>query len=151
MKRILGLVLAAIATLACDAGRKDLTTVEVLQAERLPGDQLSLEIKYVACPGDARRVVRLDRDFTACAGHVHAGDKMEAEIATRWVPDRSVYRSEIVRLGSCAVKLDPAEEANYERVQICRDVVTTGAVVGVRCERTRSKELLDKCPWLRRR
>ena len=36
-------------------------------------------------------------------------------------------------------------------VNTCVDVVTTGAVVGVRCDRTRSKELVDKCPWLRRK
>ena len=27
----------------------------------------------------------------------------------------------------------------------------TGAVVGIHCDRTRSKELIDKCPWLKRK
>ena len=150
MKRFLFLFLAAIATLGCDAKRQDKTTIEVVQVEPI-GEQLSLEVKYPECPGDARRVIRLDRSFTACAGKLREGDRMEAEIATKWVSDRGAYRSEIVRLGKCPVKLDPKEEANFEMVQVCSDIVATGAVVGVRCDRSRPKELVSKCPWLKRR
>jgi hypothetical protein len=144
------LLLAAIATLGCDGKRQDKTTVEVLQVERLSDSQLDLELRYAACPGDARRVVRLDKTFTACAGDIQKGDKLETEIVSKWSSDRGAYRSEIVRLGKCPVKLDPKEEANYEMVQVCSDVIATGAVVGVRCDRSRPKDLIAKCPWLRR-
>ncbi len=50
----------------------------------------------------------------------------------------------------CAIKPDPKEEANYELVQVCTDLQATGVTVGVHCDRTRPKELVAKCPWLRR-
>lgn len=148
MKRFL--ILAAIATLGCDAKRQDKATIEIVQAEQI-GEQLALELKYPDCPGDARRVIRLDRSFTACAGELRGGDRLEAEIATKWLSDRGAYRNEIVRIGKCPVKLDPKEEANFEMVQVCTDIVATGAVVGVHCDRSRPKELVTKCPWLKRR
>jgi hypothetical protein len=48
------------------------------------------------------------------------------------------------------VKLDAKDEANYQTYENCSDVKATGLTVGVRCERTRSEELLNACPWLRR-
>jgi len=70
---------------------------------------------------------------------------------TSYQSDRGVYRADLTRLGDCTLKQDPKDDANYEMVQTCSDIVATGAVVGVRCDRTRSKELVVKCPWLRRR
>jgi hypothetical protein len=48
------------------------------------------------------------------------------------------------------VMWDAKEAANYEISSVCTEVQTTGAVVGVRCDRSRPKALLEKCPFLRR-
>lgn len=57
----------------------------------------------------------------------------------------------MTKLGECALKTDRKEEVNSEMVHLCTDIVTTGSVVGVHCDRSRPKEQIDKCPWLRRR
>jgi hypothetical protein len=35
-------------------------------------------------------------------------------------------------------------------VENCTEVKASGSVVGVRCDRMRTPELIAKCPWLRR-
>jgi hypothetical protein len=130
--------------------------MEILQVEPTKDDQgattkLSLELRYADCPGDARRVLQADKNFAACAGNLKSGDKLKADLVSTWQSDRGSYRTEITKLGDCAMKQDAKDDANYEMVQTCTDVVRTGAVVGVRCDRTRSAELVAKCPWLRRK
>jgi hypothetical protein len=95
-------------------------------------------------------LIRADKAFAECAGPLKAHDKLPATVTLAWNAERGAYRSEIVKLGACAVKVDPKEEANYEMVQVCTDLQATGATVGVHCDRTRPKDLVAKCPWLRR-
>jgi hypothetical protein len=151
-----GLVFTVPIFAGCESPKRFTTTMQVLQAEPFKDEKgatsmLSLELKYADCPGDARRILRVDKELAACAGNLKEGDKLKAEFISTWQSDKGSYKSEVVRLGDCAMKQDPKEEANYEMVQTCSDVVTTGAVVGVRCDRTRSKDLVAKCPWLRRK
>lgn len=132
------------------------TTVEVLQVKRFGKDPkaptlMDLEVKFDACPGDVRRVVRADKDFAACAtSKLKAGDKVPAQVDFKWSSERSNYRSDFVSIAGCPVKLDPKEEANYEMVQVCEDMKATGATVGVHCDRTRGPALVAKCPWMKR-
>jgi len=146
----------AIALLgACgDSPKSFTTTMEVVQAEPFVDDKgvqtFGLQLRYSDCPGDARRVIRADKGFAACA-KVKPGDKLKADITATWDSDRGVYRTELTHLGECAIKQDRKDEVNYEMVQQCTDIVATGAVVGVHCDRGRTKEQVDKCPWLRRR
>ena len=112
---------------------------------------VDLELKYVDCPADARKSIRGDKIFGACATGIKQGDRLPAEVVMSYSSERGVYRNEIVRLGKCPLKVDASDEANYELVQECRDLTASGAAVGVHCERTRSPQLLAKCPWLRRR
>ncbi len=109
-----------------------------------------LDVKYSACPGDARQIMRLGKEFSECGTKLKVGDKLKAEVVLSYNPDRGMYRNEVVHLGDCNVKVDPKDEANYQMVQSCTDVKASGVVVGVRCDRLRSKELLAACPWLRR-
>lgn len=130
--------------------------MEVIQAEPFKNEagavqKMSLELRYADCPGDARRVIQADKAFAACSPNIKPGDKLKVELVSTWQSERGAYRSEVVRLGDCALKADPKDEASYEIVQTCTDVSATGTVVGVRCDRTRSKELVAKCPWLRRK
>jgi hypothetical protein len=154
-----GVLAVSSAIAACgEKPVKYTTTVEIIQAQRLGGQDpkappgmMDIELKYADCPGDARRVMRGDKTFSQCGAKFKKGDKVPAELVLTYSTERSQYRSELVRLDDCEVKLDPKEEANYETVQDCRDLVSSGAVVGVHCDRTRNKELVAKCPWLRRR
>ena len=111
---------------------------------------VEFEMKFVACPGDVRRVVRGDKDLAACAGGLKKGETVPASIDFAFDKVRENYRGELVKLGSCKVKLDPKEDANYEAVQVCTDVKASGVVVGVHCDKKREGELIAKCPWLRR-
>jgi hypothetical protein len=149
-------LLGAVVLGGCDKPRHDTTTVEIVQVERFgqTGDavtQMDIELTYSECPGDSRRVVRADKAFAHCASGLKAGDKVKAEVVSKYSSERGVYRSEIVKLAECPMKLDPKEEANYEIVQQCSDVTTTGNIVGVHCDRARGEKLVEKCPWLRRR
>lgn len=155
-----GVALVSLSIAACgEKPTKYTTTVEIIQVQRLGGGQdpkappgmLDIELKYADCPGDARRVMRGDKTFSQCGAKFKKGDKVPAEIVLTYSTERSQYRSELVRLDDCEVKLDPKEEANYETVQDCKDLVSSGAVVGVHCDRTRNKDLVAKCPWLKRR
>ena len=146
----------ALATLACkDAPKQFTTTVQVMQVRTFggatTGQKLTdLDLKFVDCPGDARQILRAPKEFSDCGTKLKTGDKLEAAVVLAYNPERGVYRNTITRLGSCALKLDPKDEANYQMVENCSEVKATGVTVGVRCERGRTPELVAKCPWLRR-
>jgi hypothetical protein len=147
------LLLTAASVFGCHGKpREYTTTVEVLHVQRFgaTASVMDLELKYAECPGDARAVLRADKAFTQCIGAVKAGDKLPAVVKHAWSAERSNYRSEIQKIGACAVKLDPKEDANYEMVQVCSDLEATGVAVGVHCDRTRPAALTQKCPWLQR-
>lgn len=55
-----------------------------------------------------------------------------------------------MKFGDCPVKIDATDEANWEVVQVCKDLMVSGVAAGVHCDRTRNKELTDKCPWFKR-
>jgi hypothetical protein len=112
---------------------------------------MDLDIKFVDCPGNQHRIMRGDKAFSACGGKIKKGDKLTAEILFTYAAERDQYRSEVVKLGDCPVKLDPKDEANYEMVQTCTDLTASGATVGVHCDRTRNKALVEKCPWYKRK
>ena len=150
----IALTLLAVAS-GCGDVKKYQTTMEVLQNEPFTDEKglqtYGMQLKYSECPGDARRVIRAGKDFSACGTKAKPGDKLKADITATWDSDRGFYRTEITHLGDCAVKQDRKDEVNYEMVQICTDIMATGAVVGVHCDRNRPKEQVEKCPWLKRR
>lgn len=141
--------------LGCGRQRTYRTTVELTRVHafgrdpRAPG-MMDVELRYVDCPGDARKLIRGDKDFAACGLGLKVGSKVPVDVVSTYVPDRNVYRSDVVRIGDCAIKTDPKDEANFERIEVCSDLKMTGAVVGVHCDRKRSEALVAKCPWLRR-
>ncbi|HYP89391.1 MAG TPA: hypothetical protein VEQ59_14590 [Polyangiaceae bacterium] len=130
------------------------TTVEVMQVRLFGGGTgaklTDLDVKYDQCPGDARQIMRLGKEFAECSSKLKVGDKLKADVVLSWNAERGTFRNEIVHLGACDVKLDPKDEANYQSFENCSDVKATGSVVGVRCERNRSDAVLAACPWLRR-
>jgi hypothetical protein len=131
--------------------------VEVVQTQAFGGgDQgtpsvMDVELLFLECPGVQRKVIRGDKAFAACARKLAKGDKLPVEIVVSYRADRGDYRNEVVKLGECERTVDPRDEASYETVQECADVVINGAVTGVHCDRTRGEALLAKCPWFRRK
>lgn len=130
------------------------TTVEIMQVRTFgaaAGPKLTdLDLKFVDCPGDARQILRAPKEFSECGTKLKTGDKLKAEVELKFNPERGFYRNEITKLGACALKLDPKDEANYQMVENCSEVKATGVTVGVRCERGRTPALVAKCPWLKR-
>lgn len=149
------MTLALSVALACQERPQRFSThVEVTQLRSFgaaTGPKMTdLEVRYAECPADARQIMRLGKEFSTCGATLKLGDKVPADVLLSWSSERRVYRSEIVRLGGCDVKIDAKDEANYQTVEACADVKLTGVVVGVRCDRTRGPELIAKCPWLKR-
>ena len=148
----------ALLSASCrDSAKHFDTRVEILSTRTMGGQQgkaapslIEFEMRFVDCPGDVRRVVRGDKVLAACAGGLKVGEKVAAAIDFSYDRERENYRGDLVKLGACDVKLDPKEDANYETVQVCRDLKASGVVVGVHCDKKREGELVEKCPWLRR-
>jgi hypothetical protein len=151
-------VLGLVATIpSCHRAPKRFDTRIELVSTRTMGGQggkaptlIELEMRFIDCPGEVYRVMRGDKALAECAGTMKPGEKVSAVIEMSYDKDRENYRDEVVKLGTCDVKLDPKEEANYETVQVCRDLMATGVAVGVHCDKKREGELIAKCPWLKR-
>ncbi|HEY0463261.1 MAG TPA: hypothetical protein VGC79_03585 [Polyangiaceae bacterium] len=142
----------------CHAGAQRYETKVEILSSRIMGGQhgksapslIEFEMRFFDCPGEVRRVVRGDKALAECAGGLKVGEKVPAAIDFSYDRERENYRGDLVKLGPCDVKLDPKEDANYETVQVCRDLKASGVVVGVHCDKKREGELVEKCPWLRR-
>ena len=152
------LALLAPLTSGCHArAQRYDTKVEILSTRIMGGQHgktapslIEFEMRFFDCPGEVRRVVRGDKALAACASGLKVGEKVPAAIDFSYDRERENYRGDLVKLGPCDVKLDPKEDANYETVQVCRDLKASGVVVGVHCDKKREGELVEKCPWLRR-
>jgi len=151
-----GLLLVLVSGCHAKAQQYD-THVEILSTRTMGGQHgkaapslIEFEMRFVECPGEVKRVVRGDKALAECAAGLKVGDKVPASIDFKYDRERENYRGDLVKLGPCAVKLDPKEDANYETVQVCRDLKASGVVVGVHCDKKREGELVEKCPWLRR-
>ena len=142
--------LGVLGLAGCNKTEKFTTNVELVDIERFGEAQVNFELRYADCPGDNRRILRGDKDLAACTKDLKEGSKIPLEIVSKYQSDKGGYRADVVKLGACPVKMDGKDEANYEMTQVCTELKSTGAVVGVHCEKSRSKELLAKCPFLRR-
>lgn len=145
-------VSCALGAVACHSPLETTAKAEVVQVQRFGDGKtlMDLEIRF-ECPGDARRIMRLDKETNACLGPIKAGDKLDVGVVSAWSSEKSAYRTNVTQIGNCPVRLDPKEEANYEMVQVCKELKASGVTVGVTCDRTRPPELLAACPYLRRK
>jgi hypothetical protein len=109
---------------------------------------IDVELRFPECPGSAMTVIRGDRAFAECVQTLHVGQAVPATIVWHRRGDRHV--DDIVQLGGCRRVPDPRDDAWVEVVQRCEDLVENGMVVGVHCDRRRSKPLLERCPWFQR-
>ena len=152
----LALAAQSLWTLACSTEKTFDTNVEIVRVRPIRRDlgdpsvvlTVDIEVSYAECPGEQRKMIRGDKAFAACVMKHKVGDKVPARL-TWAMDDKGAYGNKIIKLAECERKLDPNDEASYEVVQDCEDLVVNGVVVGVHCDRKRTKELLEKCPWFR--
>lgn len=144
----------ALAT-ACSKPKTFTSTVEITQTQVFGTDDapsvMDVHMTFSDCPGTQQKVVRGDKAFASCAKKLKKGDKVPVEIVLQWKADRGEYRNEVVKVAGCARTPDPKDDASYEVVQTCTDVVINGAVAGIHCDRNRADALVAKCPWFRRK
>ncbi len=152
------LACALLVTAGCSRPPKRYTTnVEIQQVQIFGRDPktapmlVDVEMRFTDCPGDARKLIRTEKSTSACVASLKKGDKVEAELVMGYVAATGSQRAEVVRLGTCAVKTDQKDAANYEIVQVCTDVIASGVPVGVHCDRKREGAIVEKCPWFKRK
>lgn len=147
-----GLVVASV---ACSKPQRFTTNVEITQTQSFGTDDapsvMDIHMTFTECPGVQQKVVRGDKKFGACAKKLKKGDKVPVEILVTYRSDRGEYRNEVVKVAGCERTPDPKDDASYETVQMCTDVVINGSVTGIHCDRSRSEALVAKCPWFKRK
>lgn len=140
---------------SCDKPQQYTTTVEIQKIRRLGQDPRAslteIELVFSDCPGHATKLIRADKSFAECGAKLERGHKIEAQVVLSYSRERGNYRNDVTRLGDCELKTDPKDEANFELVEQCRPVIATGVEVGVHCDRTRTAEMVARCPFLKRR
>lgn len=149
---MLGIAVALGFSACHDDTRTFTTTVEIVHVRRFgqAPPMTDLEVRFTACPGNARKVMRAPREFSGCGSTLAVGQEVEAVVELKYDAERRRHRDTIVRLGGCPLALDDEDAANYQSVENCTELVHSGMVVGVHCDRRRSPELLATCPWFRR-
>ncbi len=149
---VLGSIAVAGLLLACDKPKHYTTNLDLIHVQTFgDGGMVELEARYSECPGDARRVMRIEKQYAECLHGIAKGQQHKAELVTAYSNDRSAYRTDVVKIDDCPITLDPKEEANFETFQLCTDLKASGAAVGVHCDRRRTEEVVAKCPFLKRR
>jgi hypothetical protein len=154
--RSLCLCVMLVPLAACGAkSKRHESRIEIIRTEVIRADDkgepltIDVEMQFEDCPGDQRKTIRGDRQFSACMRRYKTGEIVPVTIdhaPNEWgdlVP-------QITKIGECDHRLDPNDEASFEIVQVCSDLVVNSVRVGFRCDRRPSKELLAKCPWFRR-
>ncbi len=150
---VVGLVAAGIGLVACtDKPHTFETTVQIARTQVVKtggGRVIDVELEYADCPGEQQEIFQGDASFAECLAKYKIGEKVPASIAWSRLPDGH-YDSEVTRIGDCPRKRDENDERSYEVVHECKDILVNGVVVGFRCDRKPTPELLAKCPWFRR-
>ncbi|MCS6899589.1 MAG: hypothetical protein RMJ98_07735 [Myxococcales bacterium] len=130
------------------------TTVTLLHVHPFGSDpqaptMVAVEFAYSDCPGNSRQLVRGDKTFAQCSRGWKIGDRLPAEIKHVYLEELAEYQSDVIKLGACPIQVDLRDEANYETIEECKEILASGSVVGVRCHHHLSDDAIAKCPWLR--
>ncbi len=146
----------ALAVSACHRPKHYETTVEITRVSTVRTDEakkplvLDVEVAYSECPGGQLEVVRGGADFASCAQKLKVGDKVKVGIDHEWT-EEGHYKWTVRTLGECSRVADPNDEASYALVRECDDWTVNGARVGFQCRYIPEQNLVDKCPWFKRR
>ena len=156
LARVAVLCVSSFTLVACHRSKQYESTVEVTRVQSVRKDEngvpitLDFEMTYVDCPGTQTEVVRGDAAFAACVTKYKVGDKVKVAISHDWAPE-GLYKWTIRKIGDCERIPDANDEASYALVRECDDWVVNGSKVGFQCKYLPDKQLVDKCPWFRRR
>lgn len=148
--------IAVASTAACHRPKHYDTDVEVTRVSVVRKDDagkpltLDLEVAYSECPGNQIEVIRGGPDFAACAGKYKVGDKVRIGIDHEWGSEGH-YKWTVRKVGDCTRVADPNDEASYAMVRECDDWTVNGSKVGFQCKYVPEQNLVDKCPWFKRR
>jgi hypothetical protein len=150
-----GAMVLALVT-ACHRTKHYETTVEVTRVSTVRKDDagkaltLDFEVSYKECPGTQMEVVRGGAEFAACVSKYKVGDKVKVGIDHEWAAEGH-YKWTIRTVGDCTRVPDPSDEASYAMVRECDDWQVNGQRVGFQCKYIPEQNLVDKCPWFKRR
>jgi hypothetical protein len=108
-----------------------------------------VEFSYFGCPGKQLEVIRGGTEFAQCMDRYKVGDKVPIKIERHWLKEGH-WDWTVHMMGICTRPPDDEDEASFDTVQECEDLVVHGAKVGFRCNRLPQKQLLQKCPWFGR-
>jgi len=150
------IVLMLLLIAGCHRPKHYEANVEVTRISTVRKDEagkpltLDFEVSYVECPGTQIEVLRGDAAFAACVGKYKVGEKVKVGIDHVWA-DEGVYKWIVRKIGDCNRIPDPNDEASYAMVRECDDWSVNGTRVGFQCKYSPEKNLVDKCPWFRRR
>ena len=107
-----------------------------------------VELAFGKCPGDQRKTIRGDKNFSACILKHKVEEVVPVKISHE-ADEQGTLRVEILAVGECEHRTDPNDDSSFTLVQECTDLVANSVKVGFHCNRKPNKELLDKCPWFR--
>ncbi|MBX3206157.1 MAG: hypothetical protein KF764_13890 [Labilithrix sp.] len=153
---LLTAVVVGLVASACHRPKHYETTVEITRVSAVRKDEankplvLDLEVSYSECPGGQLEVVRGGLEFAPCASKFKVGDKVKVGIDHEW-SDEGHYKWTIRTVGDCPRVHDPNDEASYALVRECSDWSVNGSRVGFQCKYIPEQNLVDKCPWFKRR
>lgn len=122
---------------------------DVVEQEGDKVTQVDVEVEWDPCPGDQFQMIRGGTDFATCTEKYKVGDYVPV-VALHWFDPRGYYRWDIERLGDCKHRIEERTPGSYEKGQECRDILQYTRKAGFTCSRKPKKQLVAKCPWMRR-
>ena len=114
----------------------------------LTGD---IELEWTDCPGEQREITRGNQAFVECMAKYKPGDQLPVQVDWGWDAPSEQYDWDITKVGDCTRPPEAHDEASFDMVQECETLKEQGVPVGFHCSRVPKHELLEKCPWFRRR
>lgn len=150
------LLVCAFVGSACHRTTQHEANVEVTRSHSTRKDEagkpltVDFEFSYVECPGSQIEVIRGDAKFAECTSKYKVGDRVKVAIEHKW-GDEGVYKWTVTKVGDCVRVPDPDDEASFAMVRECNDWQVNGTRVGFQCKYAPEKNLIDKCPWFRKR
>lgn len=148
--------LAVFVVAGCHRPKSYETTAEIVRVSVPSRDESAaplvtdVELVYVACPGTQLELVRGDQAFSECVARYPVGSRVSVSLEHHWVDDGH-YAWTVHKVGDCPRRVDPDDEGSVALSRDCQDWRVSGVKVGFQCALHAEKELVEACPWFRRR
>jgi hypothetical protein len=124
------------------------TIVEVDRKTKTP-TQVDVELEWDPCPGQQYQMVRGGAEFAKCTEKFKPGDYVGVIALHFWDP-RGYYRYDVEKLGDCKRPVEDRTPGSYEKGQECHDIHHYGRKAGFSCSRLPKRQLIARCPWMKR-